>query len=109
MGPAALGRPASEWLPASWRSFCDAGWRWYARPGGAGARWEGQPLRIEVFDNQIEPALKALKREMLKGGVFKEMKRRAYYEKPSVKRKRKQAEARKKRRKAARRSPVTAD
>ena len=32
------------------------------------------------------------------------MKRRAYYEKPSVKRKRKQAEARKKRRKAAKRS-----
>jgi len=58
-------------------------------------------LRIEVFDNQIEPALKALKKEMLKGGVFKEMKRRAFYEKPSVKRKRKEAEARKKRRKAA--------
>ena len=62
------------------------------------------PLKIEVFDNQIEPALKALKKEMLKGGIFKEMKRRAYYEKPSVKRKRKQAEARKKRRKALRRS-----
>ena len=60
-------------------------------------------MRIEVFDNQIEPALKALKKEMLKGGVFKEMKRRAFYEKPSVKRKRKEAEARKKRRKAARR------
>ena len=66
---------------------------------GGGAR----PLKIEVFDNQIEPALKALKKEMLKGGVFKEMKRRAYYEKPSVKRKRKQAEARKKRRRALRR------
>ena len=61
-------------------------------------------MRIEVFDNQIEPALKALKREMLKGGTFKEMKRRAYYEKPSVKRKRKQAEALKKRRRAAKRS-----
>ena len=60
-------------------------------------------MRIEVFDNQIEPALKALKKEMLKGGLFKEMKRRAYYEKPSVKRKRKQAEARKKRRRALRR------
>lgn len=67
---------------------------------GKGAR----PLRIEVFENQIEPALKALKKEMLKGGMFKEMKRRAYYEKPSVKRKRKQAEARKKRRRALRRS-----
>ena len=67
-------------------------------------------LRIEVFDNQIEPALKSLKREMLKDGTFKEMKRRAYYEKPSVKRKRKQAEARRKRRKAAaRRSRTTVD
>ncbi len=73
--------------------------------GGGGAR----PLRIEVFDNQIEPALKALKKEMLKGGLFKEMKRRAYYEKPSVKRKRKQAEARKKRRKALRRSQADYD
>jgi small subunit ribosomal protein S21 len=61
-------------------------------------------VRIEVFDNQIEPALKALKKGMLADGIFKEMKRRAYYEKPSVKRKRKQAEARKKRRKAARRA-----
>ena len=57
-------------------------------------------MKIEVIDNQIEPALKSLKREMLKGGVLKEMKRRAYYEKPSVKRKRKQAAARRKRRKA---------
>jgi small subunit ribosomal protein S21 len=60
-------------------------------------------VKIEVFNNEIEPALKLLKKEMLNGGLFKEMKRRAYYEKPSVKRKRKQAEARKKRRRAARR------
>ncbi len=66
-------------------------------------------VKIEVVDNQIEPALKALKKEMLKGGVFKEMKRRAYYEKPSVKRKRKQAEARKKRRKALKRQSWTGD
>lgn len=66
-------------------------------------------MKIEVFDNQIEPALKSLKREMLKGGVFKEMKLRAYYEKPSVKRKRKQAEARKKRLKAARRARAPVD
>jgi small subunit ribosomal protein S21 len=61
------------------------------------------PLKIEVFDNQIEAALKSLKKQMLKDGVFQEMKRRAAYEKPSVKRKRKQAAARKKRRKALRR------
>lgn len=61
-------------------------------------------VKIEVFENQIEAALKALKKQMLKDGVFQEMKRRAYYEKPSVKRKRKQALARKKRRRAARRT-----
>jgi len=59
---------------------------------------------IAVVDNQIEPALKMLKRELNNAGIFKEMRRRAYYEKPSVKRKRKIAEAARKRRKAARRS-----
>ena len=61
-------------------------------------------MEVKVFDNQVEQALKVLKREMLKGGLFKEMKRRAFYEKPSVKRKRKQAEARKKRLKALKRA-----
>jgi small subunit ribosomal protein S21 len=60
-------------------------------------------LKIEVVDNQIESALKALKKQMLKEGLFQEMKRRAHYEKPSVKRKRKAAQARKKRRKALKR------
>ena len=59
--------------------------------------------KIIVVDNQIEPALKALKKQMLKDGLFQEMKRRVAYDKPSVKRKRKQAAARKKRRKAMRR------
>ena len=59
--------------------------------------------KVIVVDNQIEPALKALKRQMLKDGLFQEMKRRVAYDKPSVKRKRKQAAARKKRRKAMRR------
>jgi small subunit ribosomal protein S21 len=40
---------------------------------------------------------------MLKDGLFQEMKKRAFYEKPSVKRKRKSAAARKKRRKALKR------
>ena len=64
-------------------------------------------MRIEVFDNQVEPALKALKKQMLKEGLFQEMKRRAHYEKPSVKRKRKQAQARKKRRRALQRRGAT--
>jgi small subunit ribosomal protein S21 len=57
-------------------------------------------MRIDVTGNHIEPALKALKKQMRKDGVLQEMKRRAHYEKPSVKRKRKQAAARKKRRRA---------
>src|SRR5439155_1730276 len=65
--------------------------------------------RIEVASNQIEPALKALKKHMLKEGIFQEMKRRAFYEKPSVKRKRKQAQARKRRRKAMKRADSAGD
>jgi small subunit ribosomal protein S21 len=57
-------------------------------------------MRVAVVGNEIEAALKTLKKLMLKDGAFREMKRRAYYEKPSIKRKRKQAAARKKRRKA---------
>ena len=40
-------------------------------------------MKIDVRDNQIEPALKALKKLMLKDGLFQEMKRREHYEKPS--------------------------
>ncbi len=79
--------------------------------------WESPPkcgnlsglMRIEVVENQIEAALKALKKRMQKEGLFQEMKRRAHYEKPSVKRKRKQAQARRKRRKAMRRQQATDD
>jgi small subunit ribosomal protein S21 len=60
-------------------------------------------VKIVVFDNQVETALKQLKKQMLKDGLFQEMKKRAFYEKPSVKRKRKSAAARKKRRKALKR------
>jgi len=59
-------------------------------------------LEIKVNENDIERALKALKRELQKEGLFKEIKRRSSYEKPSEKEKRKQREARKKRMKALR-------
>jgi small subunit ribosomal protein S21 len=57
-------------------------------------------VEVEVgkFED-IDGALRKLKKTMLKDGVFKEMKKRAYYEKPSQARRRKQAEARKKVRK----------
>lgn len=56
--------------------------------------------RVDVVDNQVEAALKQLKKSMLREGAFQEMKRRAHYEKPSVRRKRKAAAARKRRRRA---------
>ena len=57
-----------------------------------------------MIDNQIEAALKQLKKQMLKDGLYQEMKRRQHYEKPSVKRKRKAAQARKKRLRALKRT-----
>jgi small subunit ribosomal protein S21 len=54
-------------------------------------------LEVRVQDGQVEKALKILKRQMAKEGLLKELKKRKYYEKPSVKKKRKQQEARKKR------------
>jgi len=59
-------------------------------------------LTVEVRDGNVEGALKRLKKDCLTSGLFKEMKRRAYYEKPSVKLKRKKAEASKRRRKSER-------
>ena len=64
---------------------------------------QGRPLEVEVRDS-IEKAMKILKQKMSKEGILQEIKRRRYYEKPSVKRKRKQAQARKKRRRALQRA-----
>ena len=59
-------------------------------------------MSIRVYDNDVEKALRALKRQLQKEGLFKEIKGRKFYEKPSEKKKRKQREARKKRLKAMR-------
>jgi small subunit ribosomal protein S21 len=61
-------------------------------------------LEAKVVNGQIENAIRSLKRQMMKDGILKELKRRSSYEKPSVKRKRKQREAMRRRQKAARRS-----
>ncbi len=67
-------------------------------PAGEG----DEEVLVTVQGNDIEKALKQLKRKLQTDGFFRELKNRRYYEKPSVKRKRKQAEAEKKRRKALR-------
>ncbi|MDP7552922.1 MAG: 30S ribosomal protein S21 [Nitrospinaceae bacterium] len=60
-------------------------------------------LQVTVYQNQVDRALKVLKRQLNKEGLFKELKRRRFYEKPSVKKKRKVKEAKKKRKVAMRR------
>jgi|TARA_B100000745_G_C20131845_1_gene387860 small subunit ribosomal protein S21 len=61
-------------------------------------------LQVTVYQNQVERALKGLKRQLSKEGFFKELKRRRFYQKPSVKKKLKIKEAKKKRKAAKRRS-----
>ncbi|HIB43455.1 MAG TPA: 30S ribosomal protein S21 [Nitrospina sp.] len=61
-------------------------------------------MQVTVYQNQVERALKGLKRQLSKEGFFKELKRRRFYQKPSVKKKLKIKEAKKKRKAAKRRS-----
>jgi len=60
-------------------------------------------LEVKVQDNQIENAIRSLKRQLARDGILKELKKRRSYEKPSVKKKRKRQEARRRRQRAARR------
>ena len=96
------------------------GWLWYqprqareetsgrnflfARPGrGAGVQSEDLVIvQIFVRDNNVDQALKALKKKMQREGSFREMKRHVHYEKPSEKRARQKAEAVRRARKLAR-------
>lgn len=59
-------------------------------------------MQVFVRDNNVEQALRALKRKMQREGVFREMKRRKAYEKPSERKTREKAEAIRRARKAAR-------
>jgi small subunit ribosomal protein S21 len=59
-------------------------------------------LQVHVRDNNVDQALKVLKKKMQREGVFREMKARRSYEKPSERRAREKAEAVRRSRKAAR-------
>jgi small subunit ribosomal protein S21 len=50
-------------------------------------------VQIFVRDNNVDQALKALKKKMQREGTFREMKRRTHFEKPSEKRAREKAAA----------------
>jgi small subunit ribosomal protein S21 len=50
-------------------------------------------VSVHVRDNNVDQALRALKKKMQREGIFREMKLRRDYEKPSEKKKREKAEA----------------
>jgi len=59
-------------------------------------------VQVLVRDNNVDQALRALKKKLQREGVFREMKLRDHYEKPSEKRAREKAEAVRRARKVAR-------
>jgi small subunit ribosomal protein S21 len=59
-------------------------------------------VQVLVRDNNVDQALKALKKKMQREGIFREMKLRGHYEKPSERRAREKAEAIRRARKLAR-------
>jgi small subunit ribosomal protein S21 len=63
-------------------------------------------MRVFVRDNDINAALRVLKKKMQREGIFREMKQRKAYEKPSVRKAREKAEAVRRARKQARKTAI---
>jgi small subunit ribosomal protein S21 len=63
---------------------------------------EERSVQVFVRDNNVDQALRALKKKMQREGLFREMKLRGHYEKPSERRVREKAEAIRRARKLAR-------
>jgi len=59
-------------------------------------------VHVTVRDNNVDQALRALKKKMQREGMFREMKLRRSYEKPSERRSRERAEAMRRHRKLLR-------
>ncbi len=72
---------------------------YYRIDGGLGAASDAlimevpETVQVLVRDNNVDQALRALKKKMQREGIFREMKLRRNYEKPSEKRARERAEA----------------
>ncbi|MFP6744733.1 MAG: 30S ribosomal protein S21 [Alphaproteobacteria bacterium] len=63
-------------------------------------------VQVHVRDNNVDQALRALKKKMQREGIFREMKMRRAYEKPSERRARQAAEAVRRARKLARKKAL---
>lgn len=61
-------------------------------------------VEVIVRDNNVDQALRALKKKMQREGIFREMKMRRHFEKPSEERVRRAAEAVRRTRKLARKN-----
>ena len=72
--------------------------------GGRRSDFDLKPLEVWVDGDNVERAIRMLKRKMADEGIFRELKKRRYYEKPSEAKKRKQREAARRRRKARRKA-----
>ena len=68
----------------------------------AGNNTNGGHVKVFVRDNNVDQALRILKKKMQREGVIREMKLRRAYEKPSERRTREKAEAIRRARKLAR-------
>jgi small subunit ribosomal protein S21 len=73
-----------------------------ARPWAARGKEVTTIVQVIVRDNNVDQALRALKKKMQREGIFREMKLRRSYEKPSEKKAREKAEAVRRARKLAR-------
>src|SRR5216683_2735290 len=71
-------------------------WRSAAKAPADSEYTDREELGVQVLvrDNNVDQALKALKKKMQREGIFREMKLRGHYEKPSEKKAREKAEAR---------------
>jgi small subunit ribosomal protein S21 len=63
-------------------------------------------MQVLVRDNNIDQALRVLKKKMQREGVFREMKQRRFYEKPSERAAREKSEAARRARKLARKKAI---
>jgi small subunit ribosomal protein S21 len=63
-------------------------------------------MQVLVRDNNVEQAMRALKKKMQREGIFRELRQRKAYEKPSERKTREKAEAVRRARKAARRQMI---
>jgi small subunit ribosomal protein S21 len=79
----------------------DAGFETIAAARFSGTE-KGACVQVLVRDNNVDQALKALKKKMQREGIFREMKLRGHYEKPSERKAREKAEAIRRARKLAR-------